>query len=77
MSVTKEFFLNLYIFSDVSRKFKVCFKFKGCFDEVSRMFQEVLRAFTEHFKGILRMFKGFFKEVQGSFNMFSENFKGY
>ena len=37
--VTNEFFLSPKHFNDVSRKFKGCLKFEGCFMEVSRIFQ--------------------------------------
>ena len=43
-------------FNEVSRKFKGCLKFEGCF-------KEVLRIFTEKFKEVPMKFKGCFKNV--------------
>ena len=43
--VSLEFFLILKSSNGVSRKFKGCLKFQGCFKEVSRVF-------TENFKGV-------------------------
>ena len=49
-------------FNGVSRKFKGCLKFQGCFKEVSRVFQR-------SFKGVCRKFQGCFKEVSRVFQL--------
>ena len=55
-----EFYLVQKSFNDVSRKFKCCLKFQGCF-------KAVLRVFTKNFKGVFRKFKGCFKDVSRVF----------
>ena len=54
LSVTNEFFLSPKRFNGVSRKFKGCLKFEGCFMEVLRMCQGsyecVYRKFQVKFK---------------------------
>ena len=55
-SVTKEFF-------GVSRKFKGCLPFKGCFKKVSRILQ--------------RSFKGVSRKIQCCFKVVLSRFQGY
>ena len=52
------FYLVLKSVNGVSRKFKGCLKFEGCF-------KEVLRVFQGGFKSVSRKFQEWVKEVQG------------
>ena len=52
--VSLKFLLVLKSFNEVSRQFKGCLKFQGCF-------KEVIRVLTENLKGVSRKFRGCFK----------------
>ena len=58
--VSLEFFLVPKSFNAVSRKFKRCLKFQGCF-------KVVLRVFTESFNSVSSKFQECFKEVSEKF----------
>ena len=74
-------YLVLRSFNCVSRMFKGCLKFQGCFKQVPRK----LRVFLESFKGVAKSFrcgslrgvlkalKGVFKKLSG---VFQECLKG-
>ena len=49
------FFLILKSFNGVLRKFKGCLKFKGCFEEVSRIFQGYFKEVSSSSRGIEKL----------------------
>ena len=68
------FYLVLKSVNWVSRMYKGCLKFQGCFKEFQGRFKEVLRVFTESFKGVSRKFKGCLRKFQECFNEVSRVF---
>ena len=61
------------VFLGVSRKFRGCLKFQGCFKRVLRVFQgsfkSVSRKFQECFKEVSGKFQGCFKNVSKVFQV--------
>ena len=55
--VSLEFFLVPKSFNAVSRKFKRCLKFQGCFNEVTGMFHGSFRGFCRKLMGVSKKLK--------------------
>ena len=62
------FYLVLKSVNCVSRMYKGCLKFQGCFKEVLRVFSESFKGkFPECFKSVSRKFQECLRKFQGYF----------
>ena len=69
LSVTNEFFFRLKSYNGVSRMFK------GCFNEVLRMFHASFK--YRNFEGCFKIFRGLSKKIEGCFEGVLRMFHGH